>query len=73
MIAMEAIKGQLTINEIASDYGLHPNLVNLWRRQAIYPVPEAFRNVSTGLRHFDKKFRLQKEALRPPPTLVVGG
>jgi len=41
-IAMEAIKGQRTINEIASHYGLHPNLVNLWRRQAIDHIPEAF-------------------------------
>ena len=28
-IAMEAIKEQRTINEIASRYGLHPSLVNL--------------------------------------------
>ena len=41
-IAMEAIKGQRTINEIASHYGLHPKLVSLWRRQAIDHIPEAF-------------------------------
>ena len=41
-IAMEAIKGQRTINEIASHYGLHPKLVSLWRRQAIDLIPEAF-------------------------------
>ncbi len=34
---------------------------------------ETLRNVSIGLRHFDKKFRLQQEALRPPPTPAVGG
>ena len=37
------------------------------------PVADAPRNVSIGLRHSDEKFRLQEEALRPPPTLVVGG
>jgi transposase-like protein len=39
---LEAIKVQRTINEIASHYGLHPNLVNLWRRQAIDHIPEVF-------------------------------
>ena len=29
-------------NESASQYGLHPNLVNLWRGQAIDHIPEAF-------------------------------
>jgi len=38
-IAMEAIKGQRTINEIASHYGLSPNLVNLWRRLSIDHIP----------------------------------
>ena len=31
------------------------------------------RNVSIGLRHFYEKFRLQQEALHPPPTPAVGG
>ena len=34
-IALEAIKGQRTIQEIASHYGVHPNQVTTWRRQAV--------------------------------------
>jgi putative transposase len=41
-IALEAIKGQRTINEIASDYELHPNLVNQWKRLAVVKLQEAF-------------------------------
>lgn len=41
-VALEAIKGQRTINEIASDYELHPNLVNQWKRQAIEKLQETF-------------------------------
>lgn len=41
-IAMEAIKGQKTIQEIASHYGVHPNQVTNWKRQAIQGVPELF-------------------------------
>jgi len=41
-IALEAIKGQRTIQEIASHYGVHPNQVTQWKRQAIEALPEAF-------------------------------
>lgn len=41
-VALEAIKGQRTVNEIASHYGVHPNMVTLWKRQAIQSLPEVF-------------------------------
>jgi transposase-like protein len=34
-IALEAIKEQKTIQEIASHYGVHPSQVANWKRQAI--------------------------------------
>jgi transposase len=33
-IALEAIKGQRTINEIATQYGVQPPLVSQWEKQA---------------------------------------
>jgi transposase-like protein len=41
-IALEAIKGQRTINEIATHYGVHPNMVTLWKKQAIESLPDVF-------------------------------
>jgi transposase-like protein len=41
-IALEAIKGQKTIQAIASHYGGHPNQVTNWKRVAIQGVPAAF-------------------------------
>jgi transposase-like protein len=38
-IALEAIKGQKTIQAIASHYGGHPNQVTNWKRVAIQGVP----------------------------------
>ena len=32
-IALEAIKGQRTINEIATHYDVHPNQVTQWKKQ----------------------------------------
>jgi len=41
-IAIEAIKGQRTINEIASRYSVHPNQVTTWKKQALDSLPELF-------------------------------
>ena len=41
-IAVEAIKGQRTINEIASRYSVHPNQVTTWKKQALDSLPELF-------------------------------
>ena len=40
-VAIEAIKGEKTINEIASIYEVHPNQVSLWKKQALEKLPEA--------------------------------
>lgn len=41
-IALEAIKGQRTINEIASRYSVHPNQVTTWKKQALDSLPALF-------------------------------
>lgn len=41
-IALEAVKGQKTIQEIASHYGVHPNQVTNWKRQAIEGLSSLF-------------------------------
>jgi putative transposase len=41
-IALEAIKGQLTVNQIATHYGVHPNQVTNWKKQVLTEVPQMF-------------------------------
>ncbi len=41
-IALEAIKGEKTTAEITSHYGIHSTQVNIWKKQAIDILPEAF-------------------------------
>jgi transposase-like protein len=41
-VAIAAIKGDKTINEIASAYGVHPNQVTTWKKQALGIIPDAF-------------------------------
>jgi transposase-like protein len=41
-VAIEAIRGQRTVSEIAQQFSVHPNLVSSWKRQAMDLMPELF-------------------------------
>ena len=41
-IALEAIKGQRTAQEIGSVYGVHPTQVSTWKRQLVAQAAEIF-------------------------------
>ena len=41
-MALEAIKGENTIVEIGSKYGLHPNQIGQWRKEVLDHLPELF-------------------------------
>lgn len=56
-VAVEAIKCQRTVNEIAAAYGIHPHQVSLWKRQAIEQLPEIFANGHARNRLADEELR----------------
>jgi len=41
-VALEAVKGEKTITEIASGYSVHPNQIRQWRAQLLERLPEMF-------------------------------
>jgi putative transposase len=41
-LALEVIKGDRTLNEIASDAQVHPNLLMQWKRQLLQTLPQVF-------------------------------
>lgn len=41
-VALEAIKGQKTVNEIASEFEVHPNQVSAWKKKMIESSTETF-------------------------------
>lgn len=43
-IALMALKGEQSANEIASHYQVHPNQVNQWKRQLLTHAPELFQD-----------------------------
>jgi putative transposase len=43
-VALEALKGLKTINEIASEVQVHPTQINLWKKQLAEEIPTIFAN-----------------------------
>lgn len=41
-VALEAIRGQKTANEIASEYGVHPTQIAQWKKQVLDELPNVF-------------------------------
>ena len=41
-VALEAIKGHRTVNEIASEFEVHPSQVNTWKKQAMGGLSDTF-------------------------------
>lgn len=43
-VALAALKGHQTINEIASEFGAHANQVSRWKKEALEALPLVFGN-----------------------------
>jgi transposase len=59
-VALEAIKGEKTIVEIASEYKIHPNMVTLWKKKALSNMSEIFEK---GDNKKEKDFEKEKDVL----------
>ena len=43
-VALEVLQGERTIAELASNHGLHPNLITKWKQQVVEGLPALFEN-----------------------------
>jgi len=41
-VALEAAKGERTLSQIASEYGVHPNQIGQWRKRLLKELPSLF-------------------------------
>lgn len=41
-VALEAIKGLKTVNELSSEYGVHASQINQWKKQVLDELPGIF-------------------------------
>ena len=43
-VALEAIKGEKTLAQLSSEFGVHANQIGQWRRQLLKELPKLFSN-----------------------------
>jgi putative transposase len=43
-VALAALKGDRTVNELAGQYGVHPTLIHAWKKQVLAGADQVFRN-----------------------------
>ena len=49
-IALEILKEEKTVNQLATEYGVHPNMLYRWRKQVLDNLPKVFEDDTKGER-----------------------
>lgn len=62
-LVLEVLRGENTINEIASKNNIHPNMLARWKTQAINNLPQLFENETLKARKQAKEIENEKEEL----------
>jgi transposase len=47
-VALAAVKGDKTVNELASQHGVHPTLIHGWKKQLLGSAEELFSGPGKG-------------------------
>lgn len=55
-VALAALKGHQTSNEIAAEFGVHVSQVNRWKKEAVESLPSVFGNTQAN-----KEKEMEKE------------
>lgn len=70
-VALEALKGIKTINQIAQDEGVHPVQVSAWKKELLDRLPEVFATSSSGRGEAEKTERDRARLERKVGQLVI--
>ena len=68
-VALEALRGDLTVAEIASKYQIHPNLVQQWKKKLYESASEVF--LTKGERKADNKPYTEDDLMKKIGRLEV--
>ena len=59
-VALEALKGQKTLNELASEFGVHPVQIAQWKRQLLDASTGIFEGGSTSRRELEQEHLVER-------------
>ena len=45
-VALEALRGEKTVAQLSSEYGVHATQINAWRKQALEGLPDLFERAN---------------------------
>jgi transposase-like protein len=65
-VVMEAIHGERTLNQLASEFHGHPVQIGQWRKTALEQLPELIGRLKVELDWLKKKLVCSSEERRPP-------
>jgi transposase-like protein len=62
-LVIEALRGERTVNEIASANNIHPNQLTKWKNDAIASLPTLFESENSKLNKQKKQYQEQVDDL----------
>ncbi len=72
-VALEAIKGHKTANEIATEYGVHPTQIAQWKKQALDGFPDVFSTRASEQQKSEEELIATLYQPTNRPTQSAGG
>jgi putative transposase len=60
-VALAAVKGDRTVNELAAQYGVHPTLIHAWKKQLLAGAEAVFANGTKATPTEDKSAELYEQ------------
>lgn len=70
-VALAAVRGEKTVSELASEYEVHPTMVNTWKRQLLEEASSIFDKGSPGSKTKDNPQAEMDELYRQIGQLKV--
>jgi transposase-like protein len=63
-VALEALRGEKTLSELSSQYGIHANQISTWKKQLLKDSPEIFTGkISSSDVDHEKEVRILHEKI----------
>ena len=62
-IVLELLREEKTINQISTEYGVHPTQLNQWKKTAIEGLPDLFERKERELQKVEKEHQQETDRL----------